>query len=208
MKKLEGNTIEKAKTIIRSKKLVLGLLSFVLVLAMIVVSAFSELSMDPSNWKSSAFISKELIQVAIAVMSMVCFINIGRSGNALDSRSELAKSRKEFNESISKIKESGINAFLQWVKQVKQKADQQDENEYLLNSVGIENKAYLDLSESELRNLLEQPYSAELPQGKVFFKQLNEKQLDVILKIKNGKGVYERWMMISVELLHCFLVLQ
>lgn len=188
MKKLEGTSIEKAKGIIRSKKLVLGLLSFVLVLAMIVVSAFSELTMNPSNWKSSEFISKELIQVAIAVMSMICFINIGKSGNALDPRSEIAKSRKEFNDSIAKIKESGINAFLQWVKQVKQKNDQHDENEYLLNSVGIENKHYLDLSESELTTLLERPYEKDFPHGKVYFRQLNKEQLNTIIKIKQGKN--------------------
>ena len=184
----KGTTIEKAKTLIRSKKLVLGLLSFVLVLAMIVVSAFSELSMNPSNWQSSEFISKELIQVAIAVMSMVCFINIGKSGNALDPRSELAKSRKEFSESIVKIKSSGINGFLQWVKQVKQKTDQNDENEYLLNSVGIENKLYLDLSESELKTLLVQPYEKDFPSGKIYFKEINEKQFETIIRIKNGKN--------------------
>lgn len=188
MKKIEGGTIEKAKTIIRSKKLVLGLLSFVLVIAVIVVSAFSELSMNPENWATKEFISRELIQVAIAVMSMVCFINIGKSGNALDSRSEIAKAKVSFNESLTKIRDSGINGFLQWVKQVKQKTDQEDENEYLLNSVGIENRAYLDLSEDELKTLLKQPYSKELENGKTWFKEINEKQYETILKIKNGKN--------------------
>lgn len=188
MKDTKGNTIEKAKNIARSKKLVLGVLSFLLVLAVIVVSAFSELTMNPSNWKSSAFISKELIQVAIAVMSMVCFINIGKSGNDLDSRSNIARARKEFMESIDKIKSKGVNGFLQWVKHTKQKIDQQDENESLLHSVGITNLAYLDLSYNELETLLSQPYSKELPSGKTYFNQINKEQHDTILKIKNGKN--------------------
>lgn len=188
MKDTKGNTIEKAKNIARSKKLVLGVLSFLLVLAVIVVSAFSELTMNPSNWKSSAFISKELIQVAIAVMSMVCFINIGKSGNDLDSRSNIARARKEFMESIDKIKSKGVNGFLQWVKHTKQKNDQQDENESLLHSVGITNLAYLDLSYNELEALLAQPYSKELPSGKTYFNQINKEQYETILKIKNGKN--------------------
>lgn len=188
MKDTKGNTIEKVKSIARSKKLVLGVLSFVLVLAMIVVSAFSELSMNPSNWKSSEFISKELIQVAIAVMSMICFINIGKSGNDLDSRSNIAKTRKDFMESIEKIKAKGVNGFLQWVKHTKQKIDQDDENENLLHSVGITNLAYLELEYSELEILLNQPYSKELPKGKTYFNQLNKEQYETIIKIKNGKN--------------------
>lgn len=188
MKKIEGNTIEKAKNIVRSKKLVLGLLSFVLVLAMIVVSAFSELSMNPSKWATSEFISKELIQVAIAVMSMVCFINIGKSGNDLDARSDIAKARKEFDQSITNIKNRGVNGFLQWVKQTKQVLDQEDENENLLHSVGITNKHYLDLSISELKVLMEQPYEKDFPNGKVYFNQITKEQFEAIEKIKNGKN--------------------
>ena len=181
-------TIEKAKTIIRSRKLVLGLLSFFLVVAVIVVSAFSELSMDPSQWGSSEFVSRQLIQVAIALMSMICFINIGKSGNALDPRSDIAKTRVEFNDSVGKIKNSGINAFLQWVRKVKQIRDQEDEDEFLLRSAGISNMFYLELSEDELKLLLSQPYSKETSEGKKYFNQLTKEQYQVIKKIKNGSN--------------------
>lgn len=184
---MEYSTSEKIKRVASNKKMLLGLLAFVFVVAIVFVSSIFPLMLDPSSWLTPKFITNELIIVALTIISMVCFVFIGQSSNGVNPASELAKNRVKFFKSLELINPK-ISAFVQWVHQVQEPNDQRNKNARLLHSLGVENLSYLELDENELKTLMTQPYAKETSKGKKFFQTITKEQYKAIINIKRGKN--------------------
>lgn len=106
------------KAMFTNKKILLGGLTMVLVLAIIVVSSFWPFILDPSRIGTTQFITDQMIIMAITIATTVSMMFISQASNALNPNSELAKAKVEFKKSIEKILEHTV--FYQWIKRVLQ----------------------------------------------------------------------------------------
>lgn len=167
------------------KKTVLALLSFVMVLGITVLSSIPEFMIDPSQITTSKFVTKLLMSLIIGITSLVCFILIGGTSNSLNVVSDIYKARKAFRESAKDIIDNHYSAFKQWVERVRRPAKQLEVNKRVLRHVGITNLVYLDLDESQLKDLTIAPNKELGDQYGV--RQITQEQFDTIMAIKNGK---------------------
>ena len=113
--------VDRIKTV--NKKIVLGIFSILMCLALIVVCSFTNFIIDPKQWQTEEFLTDELIIVAIVIMSMVSVMFIGQASNAQNPDSRLAKSRVSFFDSLKKVIDKNVNAFRQWIRKVLQPDD-------------------------------------------------------------------------------------
>lgn len=177
MKKLDSEKLKK----FANRKILLGISSLVICVALIAVCSFVPFIIDPTQWMTMEFLTNELIIVAIAIFSMVATMFIGQASNAQNENSNLAKARASFFVSVTKI--TNINAFNQWIKKVMQPRDMQTINERSMREVGIEDFSVVKLEFSEIRALLETPQKY----GDRYYKGLSKQQIKVLIDIKNGK---------------------
>lgn len=177
MKKLDSEKLKK----FANRKILLGISSLVICVALIAVCSFVPFIIDPTQWMTMEFLTNELIIVAIAIFSMVATMFIGQASNAQNENSNLAKARASFFVSVTKI--TNINAFNQWIKKVMQPRDMQTINERTMREVGIEDFSVVKLEFSEIRALLETPQKY----GDRYYKGLSKQQIKVLIDIKNGK---------------------
>lgn len=166
-----------------NKKSILGVLAVLLGVAVIFVTSIVPLAIDPSKWNTREFISNEIVQVAITLLGEVSCIMTAQAVNGSDPRSKLAKAKVRFNESLDKNVGDRVFAFTQWVRYVLQPKDLSDKYFRLLRSAGIENKAYLNLSRSDLKSCLNAPMKID----DKFYRQINPKQYKLLIEILNGK---------------------
>lgn len=167
-----------------NKKTILSSLSFVIVLAISVLSSVPEFMIDPTQVFTSRFITKLLMTLIIGVTSLVCFIMIGGNNNALNEASEIYKARSVFRASVEKVIPK-YGAFKQWVERKRRPQKQREVNLRVLRSVGITNPLYLDLDINDLRDLVKAPNKELAKQYGV--RQITEDQYNTILAIKEGK---------------------
>lgn len=159
-----------------NKKVVLGGLTMLLILAIIVVSSFFPFILDPSRLGTNEFITEQLIIMAITIASTVSMMFISQASNAQNPQSELAKAKVAFKNSIEKIETHTV--FYQWVKRKLQPMDRKDIAEKGMLKIGVDFKVW-DLSENEIKSLtIAQKY------GDNFFKPLTKKQINEILELK------------------------
>lgn len=168
------------------KKTALAFLSFIMVLAITILSAIPEFMIDPSQILTSKFITKLIMTLIIGITSLVCFILIGGTHNSLNQLSNIYIARAAFRESASNIIHNCYVAFKQWVERVRRPAKQLEVNKRILRHVGITNLAYLDLDECQLKPLITAP-DLELAE-KYGVRQITQEQFEVIMAIKNGKS--------------------
>jgi uncharacterized Tic20 family protein len=169
-----------------NKKTGLSILSFILVLAVAVLSAIPEFMINPSQIATSKFVTKLIMSLIIGVTSLICFVMIGGNNNALNEASEIYKARMGFRESVTKIFPE-YNRFKQWIEVKRRPLKQKEVYERILHTIGISNMHYLDLEITELKNLVTAP---DMDLAKKYgIRQITQEQCDVILGIKTGKYV-------------------
>ena len=86
-----------------NRKIILGVSSLFICIALICICSFVPFIIDPSQWQTVEFLTDELIIVAIVIFAMISTIFIGQASNAQNENSNLAKSRVLFFETSSKI---------------------------------------------------------------------------------------------------------
>lgn len=164
------------KKVFDNKKLLLGFLTMVVILAIIVVSSFWPFILDLSRVGTTEFITDQMIIMAITISVTIAMMFIAQVSNAQNPNSELAKAKVEFMNSIKKI----VNHtwFYQWIKRVLQVNDRRDIAEKGMMKLGVPFAVY-ELSDTEIRSL-------EKPQkfGDTFYKSLTKKQIEGVLSLK------------------------
>lgn len=176
-----------------NRKVLLGVFSILMCLALIAVCSFVPFVIKPENWQTNEFLTDELIISAIVIMSMVSVIFIGQANNAQNELSRIAKSRVDFFASLEVVIERNVNAFRQWVRKVLQPEDIKVIKERKLRSLGIDDVLILELDDAQLVDLsiAAQRYpipgaeSKEDQKGR-YFKKITHEQLLGIRKIKES----------------------
>ena len=184
-----GKRVEAIKNV--NKKIVLGIFSILMCLALIVVCSFTNFIIDPKQWQTTEFLTDELIIAAIVIMSMVSVMFIGQASNAQNANSRLAKSRSEFFKSVEKVIAKGVNFFRQWIRKVLQPDDIKTIKKRRLRHIGIDDDLYLELDDEQLKMLLTgagrfpivNAIKEEDKKGR-YFKKITKEQYDGILKIR------------------------
>lgn len=162
-----------------NKKVFLGFLAFLFAVAFVCISSFFPFIIDPTRWQTKEFLSDELIIIAITIFGMVSFIFISQAQNAQDPRSELAKAKVRFTESIKEIKDRV--AFKQWVRKILQVNDKHEIKVRELEKIGIDDVSVLDLEIAQIKALTEpQRYNGR------WYKSLSEEQIKFVLKVRQS----------------------
>ena len=164
-----------------NKKVMLGFLALIGVIAIICVSSFVPFIIDPTQWQTSEFLSDELIICAITIFGVVCVMFIGQASNMANPNSNIAKAKVKFYEKIEKI--TNISGFCQWVKKVLQPKDIKSAKTRELMKMRIENADILNLSISEIKSLIDTPQKI----NGIFYKGITKNQAKGAIRIKNGK---------------------
>lgn len=164
------------KKLFANKKIVLGVMTSLMILAIIAVSSFFPFILDPEKLNTTEFITNQLILYAIILSSITSMVFIAQASNAGNPNSELAKAKVAFSISIKRI--TNYTFFFQWVKKVMQPNDRKDVAEKEMLRLGIDYKVY-ELSDEEIMSL-------EKPQriNNVFFKKLTKKQISEVIALK------------------------
>lgn len=185
------------KKILENKKMVLGILTMLVILAIVVVSSFFPFILDFSRIGTTEFITDQMIIVAITITSTISMMFIAQSSNAKNPQSEIAKAKVKFMTSIAKIVNHTI--FYQWIKNVLQVNDRKDIAEKGMLRLGIPYSVY-ELDNTEIRSLTK-PQKID----NTFYKSLTEKQIKSVLALKkrvqnikfvspNYYTTYKSWM--------------
>ena len=164
-----------------NKKVLLSLASFLIVLAVCVLSAIPEFMINPAQIATHRFATKLLTSIMIGLTSLVCFLFIAQSVNGLNEASKIYKARLAFRTSAEDIVKNKYKRFRQWVIRVRRPQQQEKVNKRVLASVGITDMRLLDMSEEELRALMEHSEQTKK------FKKITQEQFDVIRSIQTGK---------------------
>ena len=172
----------KIKGTLSNRKVLLGLATILVCIALIAICSFMPFIINPKQWKSTEFLTNQMIIIAIVISAIVGAIFIGQASNAQDPRSNIAKARADFFITVKQVNEN-VNRFTQWVRDVLQKEDLILMKKRKLREVGIDDMEILDLEFSEIRALLETPQKYN---GK-YYKGLSKEQIDVVLRIKSHK---------------------
>lgn len=176
-----------------NKKVLLGIFSILMCLALIIVCSFVPFVIDPSQWQTTQFLTDELIISAIVIMSMVSVMFIGQASNAQNPQSRIAKARVDFFASLGQIVAKSVNAFRQWIKKILQPEDIKAIKERKLRQLGIDDIYILELDDVQLKDLsiapqrypIEKSNNDDDKKGR-YFKKISKEQYKAILKIKKS----------------------
>lgn len=176
---------------ISNQKVILGVLSLMMCLALIAVCSFSTFIIDPSQWQTKEFLTNELIIAAIVIISMVSSMFIGQASNAQSEKSRISKARSNFLRSLSNVENKNINSFRQWVKKVLEKEDILAIKQRKLRYLQIDDVSVIELTDKQIEEL-------DKPQkyGDKYYKALTKEQIKGILDIKNKR---EKIMFVEPE---------
>jgi hypothetical protein len=164
-----------------NKKVLLGFLALISVIAIICVSSFVPFIIDPTQWQTTEFLSDELIIVAITIFGVVCVMFIGQASNQANPNSNIAKAKVKFYGKVEKI--TNISGFCQWVKKVLQPNDIKSAKQRKMLQNKIEDTNILKLSLKEIKSLIDTPQKIE----GIFYRGITKKQYRALKRIKNGK---------------------
>ena len=156
-----------------------------LALLFVVASSIPDIIISPDKVFTMEFLTKELIAIVITVVSMTCFIFIGKNNNQLQPLSEYNIARQEFTKSRDMIQNDDLlfSGFAQWIENKFEEQEQAKKDHRILRSVGIKDFAYLDLDYNELKSLLTQ----SMKKDNHYYKQLNKEQYETLLQVLGGK---------------------
>ena len=162
--------------IVENKKIILGVLTMIVILAIVVVSSFFPFILDPSRIGTNEFITDQMIIMAITITATISMMFIAQSSNANNEKSELCKAKVQFMASMKLI--TNHTWFYQWVKKVLQVNDRKDIAEKEMAKLGVSFEVY-KLSDNEIRSL-EKPQKIE----NTFYKALTKKQIKRVISLK------------------------
>lgn len=163
-----------------NKKIILGVLAIIVAMVFIGITSFIPFIITKEKLQSAAFWTDEIIIIAITIFAMVATMFVGQASNAQNDKSELAKAKVSFSESVKTI--LNFNYFSQWVKKVLQPRDIEHIKERELRKIGIDDYTVLKLEDEQIRKLSE---SAQKYNNR-YYSQITEKQAEIILQLKDG----------------------
>lgn len=164
------------KIVFENKKVTLGLATVGLIVAIIVVSSFWPFILDPSRILTSEWLSDELIITVITISVTIAMMSVAQAANAAKDKSELAKAKVEFAESMKRIDDRA--ALFQWIKKVLQPADRREIAEREMAKLLIPYAVY-ELEEPEILALTKaQKY------GDRFYGPYSEASLKEVIRLK------------------------
>lgn len=172
------------KSVLTNRKVLLGISAIALMAAVIAVGSFIPFIIDPKRWMTVEFLTDELIIVAITIFSMVATMFIGQASNAANEKSEIAKSRADFERTRRAVLDhpGGTHRFRQWIKKVQQPNDIKSMKERLMAEAGIEDASVIGLGISEIRSLtVPQKFDGR------YYKALTKGQINLVIRLKAGK---------------------
>lgn len=164
-----------------NKKILVGAIALVSVIAVVTVSSFFPFVFKPSSLTKSAFWTNELLAIAIVVITMVATMFIAMAWNDGKENSNVAIARAKFEASVVKI--TNPNNFYQWVREVMQVDDIKQMNIRLMRECGIKDYSILDLDRTEIKQLIDKPCTF----GDRAYSSISKEQAKVLLEIKEGK---------------------
>lgn len=174
--KLTSNETFKKLT---NRKIMLGVLMIIFAGVFIGITSFIPFVITREKLASEKFWTDELLIIAITILAMVSAVFVGQASNAQDPRSQIAKAKVDFVNSVVTVK---VNAFCQWVKRVLQPNDIQSIKERELRKIGIDDYSILKLEDKQIIELGKnaQKYNDR------YYSQISEKQVEAILNLKDG----------------------
>jgi len=159
-----------------NKKVALGFLTAIFMVAVITVSSFIPFIIDPSRFLTKKFLTDEIIIVAITIVATVIFMFISMASNADNEGSELCKARVVFKKSMENITDK--EKFFQWVKKKLRVQDKEEMIEQEMDALGLDKRIFY-LADTEIKALtVAQKYDD------VFYKPLTNNQIKEVLKVK------------------------
>lgn len=171
-----------------NRKIILGVSAIAMAIAFIAITSFVPFIITGEKLQSEKFWTDELIIIAITIFALVSVMFVGQASNAQNEKSEIAKSKVEFMESVAKI--ININAFSQWVKKVLQPSDIECIKERELRRIGIDDYTILYLEDNQIKALVDNPQKFEWhnksESGCHYYSKLTEEQAEFILSLKLG----------------------
>lgn len=138
------------KKAIENKKVLLGLLTVLLTLAIVVVSSFWPFILDPNKLDTKKFLTDELTITAIVLSVTVSIMLVAQASNANNPKSDIAKAKVEFANSMNLI--SSRTGLHDWIKGNLQKRDKDDLARLEMEKLEIPFSVY-ELSDKEIKNL-------------------------------------------------------
>ena len=159
-----------------NKKLMLGLLTMVVILAIVIVSSFWPFILDFSKIGTEQFITDQMIIITITIAATVSMMLIAQASNAANPNSEIAKSKVAFMISIANI--VNHTAFYQWVKKVLQTKDRKDIAEREMLSLGVPFDVFF-LNKAQICSLI-----VPTKINNTFYQALSKEQINAILRLK------------------------
>lgn len=174
-----------------NKKVALGSFALLCLVGIIGLCSFFPFIIDPKQWMTADFLSRELIISSISIFSMICLMFMAQASNAQNPRSEIAKAKVRFlgdgkgeEGSVNRImKHDLISAFAQWVRTVLQPNDIMTAKQKIMMKSGIQDFSLIKLDNGQLRSLID---NAREIDGKVYH-SITKKQYNAILYAKDYK---------------------
>lgn len=160
-----------------NKKVVLGIFTLLLIVAIICVSSFIPFIIDPTRFMNNTFLTNELIIIAITLSSTITVMFIAQASNMDNPKSDICKARVEFAKSVDTIDD--LTKFYQWIKKVLRVRDKEEIIEREMNKLGVEPKVYF-LDNNQIKELAVNPQKFD----DVFYKRLDETIVKEVLKLK------------------------
>lgn len=163
-----------------NKKIILGVLAIIVAMVFIGITSFIPFIITKDKLQTEEFWTDEIIIIAITIFAMVATMFVGQASNAQNDKSELAKAKVSFKESIVAI--TNYNFFFQWVKKILQPRDIQYVKERELRKIGIDDYSILQLEDEQIKKLAVGAQKF----GDKYYSQITQKQVDIILDLKDG----------------------
>lgn len=164
-----------------NKKVFLGIATLLLIFAIVAVSSFIPFILDPSKFSDKAYLTKfitdECIIVAITIATTISTMFIAQASNSANPKSELAKSRSKFLESVEKI--TSITKFYQWIVRVLRVKDINEIIDREMLKIGVKRAVY-ELENSEIELLTQDAQKI----NDIFFKKIDKNTAKRVLTLK------------------------
>ena len=164
------------KKAFENKKIMLGILTMIVILAIVVVSSFFPFVLDFSKIGTEQFITDQMIIIAITIAATISMMLIAQASNMANPNSELAKAKVSFKVSVERITNHTI--FYQWVKRVLQPKDKKEIAEREMQSIGVPFSLF-SLNKTEICSLI-----VPTKINGTFYQALTKEQINAILRLK------------------------
>lgn len=169
--------------VLKNRKIVLGLTSLLILVAVIFLFSFVPYTISSSRLKEPSFITDLLLVCVITIFAMIGTLFVGQASNAQNPKSKIAKATVAFIAVRLETIKRGQSAFKQWIVNVLQVRDKETIKTRLMDEAGISDKSVYKLTVQEIKSLtVPQKFNGE------FYDALTKKQIKLLVKLKE-KGL-------------------